>query len=218
MTNFFKNNFHIYFNFNSHSYILVLKDEISQAHAKGNSPERHKHEPSVAQLQAMEQTILKLKRVVEKLQAENKYLKGNSSRSSTSSITTVAYMSQNDRKKEETFEKLKSEHEKLQKNLADALTKISALQIELELSQAQSINVSCPHCNKQNLDELATQDFDVLQQQLQQKTALLDRARILLQRAAGKEKHLVEKINYLKKRVSELEGVPIISEETSESG
>lgn len=172
-------------------------------------------------MQAMEQTILKLKRVVEKLQVENKYLKGNSTRqhsSSSTNITTAAYMSQNDRKKEETFEKLKSDYEKLQKNYADALNKISALQIELELSQAQSINVSCPHCNKKNLDELATQDFDVLQQQLQQKTALLDRARILLQRAAGKEKHLIEKINYLKKRVSELEGVPIISEENSESG
>jgi predicted RNase H-like nuclease (RuvC/YqgF family) len=200
----------------------VLKDEIAQAHAKVDLPEKHKHhEPSVAQLQAMEQTILKLKRVVEKLQVENKYLKGNSTRShgsSTSSITTAAYMSQNDRKKEETFEKLKSDYEKLQKNYADALNKISALQIELELSQAQSINVSCPHCNKKNLDELPTQDIDVLQQQLQQKTALLDRARLLLQRAAGKEKHLVEKINYLKKRVSELEGVPFISEENSESG
>lgn len=175
----------------------------------------------MAHLQAMEQTILKLKRVVEKLQVENKYLKGTSTRhhgSSTSAITTAVYMSQNDRKKEETFEKLKSEHDKLQKNYADALNKISALQIELELSQAQSINVSCPHCNKKMLDELPTQDIDVLQQQLQQKTALLDRARILLQRAAGKEKHLTEKINYLKKRVSELEGVPFISEENSESG
>lgn len=197
----------------------MLKDEIAQAHAKVDSPEKHKHESSVSHLQAMEQTILKLKRVVEKLQVENKYLKGNSSRHHGSpAITTAAYMSQNDRKKEETFEKLKSDYEKLQKNYADALNKISALQIELELSQAQSINVSCPHCNKKNLDDLPTQDIDVLQQQLQNKSALLDRARILLQRAAGKEKHLVERINYLKKRVSELEGVPFISEENSESG
>lgn len=172
-------------------------------------------------MQSLEQTVLKLKRVVEKLQVENKYLKGTSTRhggSTTSSITTVAYMSQNDRKKEETFEKLKSDYEKLQKNYADSLNRISALQIELELCQAQSINVSCPHCNNKSLDDLATQDIDVLQQQLQQKSALLEKARILLQRAAGKEKHLVEKINYLKKRVSMLEGVPIISEENSESG
>lgn len=196
----------------------MLKDEIAQAHARVDSPEKHKQEPSVAQINAMEQTILKLKRVVEKLQVENKYLKGNSTRHTTSTnITTATYMSQNDRKKEEIFEKLKSEYDKLQKSYAEALNKISALQIELDLSQAQSITVSCPHCNK-NLEELATQDADVLQQQLQQKMALLERARLLLQRAAGKEKLLVEKINYLKKRVSELEGVPFISEENSESG
>lgn len=198
----------------------MLKDEIAQAHVKVDSPEKHKpqHEASsTAHVHAMEQTILKLKRVVEKLQVENKYLKGNSSRqgTATTNISTATYMSQNDRKKEEIFEKLKCDYEKLQKSHTELVGKISAMQIELELSQAQSINVSCPHCN--NVDELATQDIDVLRQQLQQKTALLERARILLQRAAGKEKHLVEKINYLKKRVSELEGVPIISEENSDS-
>lgn len=199
-----------------------MKDEISQAHAKVDSPEKHKshhHENTMAHVHAMEQTILKLKSVVEKLQVENKYLKGKSLKSSsTTNITTASYMSQNDRKKEEIFEKLKIEHEKLQKNYAEALDKISAFQIELELLQAQTaINISCPHCSKKSLDELATQDIDVLRQQLQQKSALLERARILLQRAAGKEKLLIEKINYLKKRVSELEGVPFISEENSDS-
>lgn len=127
-------------------------------------------------------------------------------------------MSQNDRKKEEIFEKLKIEHEKLQKVHAEAISKNSALKIELELLQAQSaINVSCPHCSSKNLDDFATQDIDVIRQQLQQKTALLEKAKIILQRAAGKEKHLIEKINYYKKRVLEFEGVAIISEENSDS-
>lgn len=198
------------------SYILILKDELAQSHAKVDSPEKHKHhEPSVAHIQALEQTILKLKRIVEKLQVENKYLKGTSTRH----ISTATYMSQNDRKKEEIFEKLKTEHEKLQKTHADSLSKISAMQIELELLQAQTaINVSCPHCSRKNFEDIPSQDIDVLHQQLQQKTALLEKAKILLQRAAGKEKVLNEKVNYLKKRVSELEGVPFISEENSDSG
>lgn len=164
----------------------------------------------------MEQTILTLKRVIEKLKVENKYLK-DSKGSSSSLPSTSMYMSQGDRKKEELFEKIKNEHDKLQKNYSETLGKISTLEIELQLSQAQAINVSCPHCN-QNLNDMATQDADVLSQQLQQKTALLEKAKTLLTRAAAKEKHLREQIFYLKKRVCDLEGVPVISEENSESG
>lgn len=167
----------------------------------------------------MEQTILTLKRVVEKLRVENKYLKD--SKPGTSSAdrvhSTASYMSQGDRKKEELFEKLKIENEKLQKNCDEMLGKVSALEIELQLTQAQAINVSCPHCNR-NFGEMAAQDADVLSQQLQQKTALLEKAKTLLTRAAAKEKHLREQIFYLKKRVCDLEGVPVISEENSESG
>lgn len=205
------------------SYILVLKDELAQCHAKAGLPvekisKYHDHHHNQPQHQAMEQTILTLKRVIEKLKAENKYLKDSKIASSSSSVpSTASYMSQTDRKKEELFEKLKIEHEKLQRSYNDVLGKISALEIELQLSQAQSINVSCPHCSR-NLSELATQDADVLSQQLQQKTALLEKAKTLLNRAAAKEKHLREQIIYLKKRVCDLEGVPVISEENSESG
>ena len=167
----------------------------------------------------MEQTILTLKRVIEKLKVENKYLKDSKPSSSSSSAipSTSNYMSQTDRKKEELFEKLKTEHEKLQKNYNETLDKISSLEIELQLSQAQAINVSCPHCNR-NFGEMAAQDADVLSQQLQQKSILLEKAKTLLTRAAAKEKHLREQIFYLKKRVCDLEGVPVISEENSESG
>jgi centrosomal protein CEP290 len=194
----------------------VLKDELAQAHVKAGMPveKPSKHHHDHHQHQAMEQTILTLKRVIEKLKVENKYLK----ESKPSSIpSTATYMSQNDRKKEELFEKLRNEHEKLQKNHNEMLGKVSALEIELQLSQAQAINVSCPHCNR-NFGEMATQDADVLSQQLQQKTLLLEKAKTLLTRAAAKEKHLREQIFHLKKRVCDLEGVPVISEENSESG
>lgn len=204
----------------SFSYILVLKDELAQAHAKfGMPPEKpSKHYHDQQQHQAMEQTILTLKRVIEKLKVENKYLKDSKSGSSLSSVpSTSSYMSSTDRKKEELFEKLKNENEKLQKNCNDQLGKISSLEIELQLSQTQAINVSCPHCNR-NFGEMATQDADVLSQQLQQKSSLLEKAKLLLTRAAAKEKHLREQIFLLKKRVCELEGVAVISEENSETG
>lgn len=164
----------------------------------------------------MEQTILTLKRVIEKLKVENKYLK-DSKNGSSSAPSTASYMAQTDRKKEEVFEKLKNENEKLQKNYNEMLGKISSLEIELQLSQAQAINVSCPHCNR-NFGEMATQDADVLSQHLQQKTVLLEKAKTLLTRAAAKEKHLRDQIFHLKKRVCDLEGVPVISEENSETG
>lgn len=164
----------------------------------------------------MEQTIISLRRVIEKMNVENKYLK-EARKPSAASTSTASYMSQNDRKKEELFEKLKSENEKLQRNKNEMLSKISQLEIELQLSQAQAINVSCPHCNR-HFSDIASQDADVLSQQLQQKTLLLEKAKSLLTRAAAKEKQLREQIFHLKKRVCDLEGVPVISEENSESG
>ena len=154
-----------------------------------------------------------MKRVIEKLKVENKNLKD----SKNSIPSTATYMSQNDRKKEELFEKLRNEHEKLQKNYNEMLSKVSSVEIELQLSQSQQINVSCPHCNR-NFGEMASQDADVLSQQLQQKASLLEKAKTLLTRASAKEKHLREQIFHLKKRVCDLEGVPVISEENSESG
>lgn len=198
------------------SYILVIKDELAQAHAKHGVPSEKSTKHNDHHQQHMEQTILKLKCIVERLQAENKYLK-DSKRAPSAVPSTASYMSQPDRKKEELFEKLKIEHEKLQKTRDEMLGQISSLEIELQLSQAQTINVSCPHCNK-NFAEMAAQDADVLSQQLQQKTLLLEKAKALLTRAAAKEKHLREQIFILKKRVCDLEGVPVISEENSESG
>lgn len=200
------------------SYIMVLKDELAQSHISNVSEKsKHSDSSSTAKLHAMEQTILNLKLIIEKLQAENKYLR-NSKHAQQSIPQTSTYMSQSDRKKEEIFEKLKIDYEKLQKNHNEIVRKCSQLQVELELSQSQVISASCPHCNRKDMDELATQDIDALRQQLQQKVQLLEKAKSLLARAAAKEKHLRETIANLKKKVCDLEGVPVISEENSESG
>jgi len=194
---------------------MLLKDELAQAHAKMDCSKTSKHHEPSSHQQALEQTVLTMKRVVDKLRVENKHLKEN--KKEVSSVpSTSKYMNQTDRRKEELFEKLRNEHDKLLKRYADMINRISALEVELELSQAQAINVSCPHCNGQNLSELAAQgDADVLSQQLQQKSMLMEKAKSLLTRAAVKEKHLREQIAYLKKRVCDLEGVPVISEEDS---
>lgn len=195
---------------------MVLKDELAQSHVTYTSEKsKQQSDSSTAKVHAMEQTILNLKLIIEKLQAENKYLRNSKQ---ASGPQTSTYMSQSDRRKEEIFERLKSDYEKLQKNHNEAVSKISALQIELELSQAQVISASCPHCNNKDLDEMSIQDIDSLRQQLHQKILLLEKAKSLLARAAAKEKHLRDIITNLKKKVCDLEGVPVISEENSESG
>lgn len=201
-----------YFN----SYILILKDELAQSHASSMPEKLKQNDSSVGKLHAMEQTILNLKLIIEKLQAENKYLR--STKHPPSVPSTPTYMKQSDRKKEEVFEKIKTEYENLQKSHKEALDKISSMQIELELSLTKTISASCPHCDRKSLDDYATQDVDALKQQLQQKTAILEKAKSLLTRAAAREKQLRERINQLRKKCSALEGVPDISEENSESG
>ena len=190
------------------NYILVLKDELAQAHGQiGVRDGGSKHGSSESN-HPMEQTILTMKRLIEKLRAENKYLKElktgspshhSSSSSSGAATSTATYMSQTDRKKEELYGKLKMENEKMQKKFNESLDKISSLQIELELQQTQhGVNISCPHCTGKNISQLAAQgDADVLSQQLQHKSMLLDKAKMLLTRAAAKEKHLREQVSGL---------------------
>lgn len=154
----------------------------------------------------MEQTILTLRRVIEKLKAENKYLKD--SKPSTSS----SYQKEDNSAQK--YEKLKTECERLQKIHHETLEKMAAIQVELELQQANSNLTSCPHCNNPNLSEQEENSVSI-KDQLQQKSQLLEKAKILLTRAAAKERHLREQIAYLKRRCCELQNVPVI-EETSE--
>jgi hypothetical protein len=83
-------------------YILVLKDELAQAHAKLGMPEKpskHNDHHHATQHQ-MEQTILKPKCIVEKLQVENKYQK-DSKRGPSPVPSTASYMSQPDDNKKD---------------------------------------------------------------------------------------------------------------------
>ena len=187
-----------------------MKDELAQCHASTlckNCKGSGDSTGTIHSVHQMEQTILTLRRVIEKLKSENKYLKDSKPSTSTHNSKEVASATHK-------YDKLKLECERLQKIHHETLEKMAAIQVELELQQANSNLTSCPHCNNQNLleqDEGTTSIAD----QLQQKSQLLEKAKILLTRAAAKERHLREQISYLKRRCCELQNVPVI-EETSE--
>jgi hypothetical protein len=200
----------------------VLKEELSQARV-ATPVTKMKEDASLSRMHDMEQTILNLKLIVEKLHAENKYLRNGRSRQGTTQSappTSSSYMSSSDRRKEEVFEKLKVDNERLQKSYNEVLDQNSKLKIDLEVSQAQHhrIGVSCPHCDRKSMDEMATQDIESMRERMQRMEVALDRAKYLVQRANAKERQLKDVIVNLKKRICDLEGIPVISEENSESG
>lgn len=172
-------------------YILVLKNELSQANAKGkvsvaNQPLSDSH-----------QTILALKRLVERLKVENKSLKEGK-------VPSKESMSK------ESFEKLKAEYEKMQNLHAEALARVSSLEIELDLHARAKVEGSGRDSTVDALEDAAA-----IREKLQQRTDLLEKAKLLLTRAAAKEKNLREQIIFWKRKCSELQNVPFI-EETSE--
>lgn len=123
-------------------------------------------------LQGADQTILVLKRVVEKLRAENKHLKDHSSASTSGNCPDV---------------------NRLQQMYAESQSTITCLQEQIK--------------NNDVANELrATRD------QLIKKSELLEKAKILLVRAAAKEKVLKEHLTSLKRRCSELQNFPVIDE------
>uniref|UniRef100_A0A1B0CJF2 Uncharacterized protein n=1 Tax=Lutzomyia longipalpis TaxID=7200 RepID=A0A1B0CJF2_LUTLO len=95
-------------------YILVLKNELTQATAKGSLP-------STSQpLSDSHQTILALRRIVERLKVENKTLR-------ESKIPGKEGISK------EAYEKLRTEYEKIQTLHNEALARVASLEVELDL-------------------------------------------------------------------------------------
>lgn len=68
--------------------------------------------------------------------------------------------------------------------------------------------------NKLILNHFQTVDsaIETLKEKLIKKTQLLEKAKILLSRAAAKEKNFREQIFFWKRRCSELQNVPVIDE------
>lgn len=74
-------------------------------------------------------------------------------------------------------------------------------------------SANCPRCSegeKGGRDE-GEQDNE-LERTLEKKTQLLEKAKILLTRAAAKERYLKEQIALLRRKCSDLQNVPVIDE------
>ncbi|XP_055606645.1 centrosomal protein cep290 [Uranotaenia lowii] len=224
-------------------YIIILKEELSKATAGlsetinydnlchrcagsskpvggSNGSSSASNSELTSYNSKLEQTVIALRRVVEKLKAENKHLReskhsisGNGKEGGKSSPVTVDST-------RESYDRLKKEHDKLQQNYSETLNRVAALQVEVELlSSAQ-----CPRCNPRELDDsqnLPTEGDDQeklsstseeLKEQLERKSQLLEKAKILLSRAAAKERYLKEQISLLRRKCSDLQNVPVIDE------
>ncbi|KAH8371106.1 hypothetical protein KR093_006240, partial [Drosophila rubida] len=167
-------------------YILALKEEMARTESRRELCKCSGLKVNTHQGQSAEHTILSLRNLVEKLRSENKFLKdgrlSNESRSSTDSMPAS------------------SELTRLQQLHAEALEKISTLQHELKQRSGSGKVTS-----KQ-------QELKYIKEQLQKKTQLLQKAKVLLTRAAAKEKMLREQISVWKRKCSELQNVPVIDE------
>lgn len=137
------------------------------------------------------------------------------------------------------YDKLRNEFEKLQQLYSDSLDKMSALQIEFEIQ-----NITCANCkarvekndgnNGQSIESMnLLNEIKSIKEKLIQKSQLLEKAKILLTRAAAKERNFREQVSffaliikiiklnsvfllfqivYWKRRCSELQNVPVIDE------
>ncbi|KAL1375868.1 hypothetical protein pipiens_004571 [Culex pipiens pipiens] len=156
----------------------------------------------------LEQTVIALRRVVEKLKVENKQLRdGRPGSSGTTASSRDSSKSGSPSK--ESHDRLKKDHEKLQQSYTEALNRVAALQVEVELLSS----ANCPRCSegeKGGRDE-GEQDNE-LERTLEKKTQLLEKAKILLTRAAAKERYLKEQIALLRRKCSDLQNVPVIDE------
>lgn len=97
------------------------------------------------------------------------------------------------------YEKLRNEFEKLQQLYSESLDKMSALQIELEIQ-----NITCANCKAriEKRDQIGIgnasadlfKELQSIKEKLIQKSQLLEKAKILLTRAAAKERNFREQV------------------------
>ncbi|XP_016959920.1 centrosomal protein cep290 [Drosophila biarmipes] len=170
-------------------YILALKEEMARNESRRELCKCSGLKVNTNQGQSAEQTILSLRNLVEKLRSENKFLKdgrrSTESRSSTDSTPPDAA--------------------RLQQQNGELLEKISALQQELQK------RTKCSQCGGRSKDA-ANEELKFIKEQLVKKTQLLQKAKVLLTRAAAKEKVLREQLALWKRKCSELQNVPVIDE------
>ncbi|EDW39441.1 GL16844 [Drosophila persimilis] len=172
-------------------YIIALKEEMARNESRRELCKCSGLKVNTQQGQSAEHTILSLRNLVEKLRSENKFLKdGRRSSESRSSVDSSA---------------TPSDVAQWQQQHAESMQKISGLQQEL---QKRSKCSQCSGCSK----DATNGELKFIKEQLTKKTELLEKAKILLTRAAAKEKVLREQLVMWKRKCSELANVPVIDE------
>ncbi|KAH1009795.1 hypothetical protein HUJ04_002101 [Dendroctonus ponderosae] len=160
------------------NYIELLKDENQQqASSSSDAPcvAESREEKKVSQL---ERTVFILKRVVEKLQVENKRLLSGKRPLSERSPSA---------------DKLRRDHIRLKEQHTDSLQKIQTLEAHLQAAK----KLSKSRMESAEVEQLKAQ-LDEVKKQLAQKAHLLEKVKSLLHAAAAKEKRLLEEIAELK--------------------
>ncbi|XP_028048311.1 centrosomal protein of 290 kDa isoform X2 [Monomorium pharaonis] len=161
-------------------YIKLLKAEKS-SNSTPRSSEKEMLESSIKKSTfEMEKTIFTLKRIIEKLQAENKRLKFHSKKSHF----LVNQGKTNTIEGEFSFQKLYEESQK----------RVISLEADLRLAEQRVTMLEKAEKEDDN------GDFRILKQQLTHKSELLDKVKQLLTRAALNEKNLRQRVQQLESR------------------
>ncbi|GLV41129.1 Centrosomal protein 290kDa [Carabus blaptoides fortunei] len=168
-------------------YIEALKTERDGHHVVTNAGDQQLPS-SNKKMQELEKTILSLKRLVEKLQVENKRLQCRARPCSSTST---------DRKF--TADKSQMELKKIREQYAESIERSVQLKDELDKSQkkVRFLENAVQVKHRENESSLRAELSDVMAQ-LVSKSQLLDKVKILLQKAALKEKYLEDQITQLK--------------------
>lgn len=156
--------------------------------------------------------------MVDRLNTENKSLKeykpGSTRHTTATAAPPKAILSTptEDFVSRELYATLKTEYDKMQNMYTDVVSKLSSLQMSLSLQA----NV-CTQCRVRRGSPSSEETTDEnMREKLIEKSRLLEKAKGLLTRAAAKEKNLRDQVQYLRRRCSELQNVPVILEEASE--
>ncbi|XP_050500647.1 centrosomal protein of 290 kDa [Diabrotica virgifera virgifera] len=163
------------------NYIDVLKSENSKQQVEVSS-DPQASSPETKKVSELERTVFILKRVVEKLQAENKRQVSGKRPLSDRSASA---------------DKLKRDHVRLKEQHLECKQRVEQLTKELETTKnaLHSLTVSR---NENDKSVALSRELSSVKDQLEIKASLLEKVKILLHRAAAKEKALIQEVAELR--------------------
>ncbi|XP_020710825.2 centrosomal protein of 290 kDa isoform X2 [Athalia rosae] len=170
-------------------YIELLKSEKTSESSPRSSECKEFQDPEKKSVAELEKTVFTLKRVIEKLQAENKRFKMGAKKN-----PNFPKMSRPDSAGSSTSH-LQSQYERAQQ-------RIVALETDLQLSEQRIAMLENSRKEEDNAGEIG-----ILRHQLAHKSELLDKVKQLLTRAAINEKSLRQRVQMLEAKQS-LETIP----------